>query len=95
MLLDGSANIRELNKEMNWQFPTEGPKTLNGLILEYLEDIPQANISLRLAGYPRQDHERFLNNDNIIWRADVAVILYSLLGAQPWQLMYLPNTSLM
>jgi len=52
VLLDGSANIRELNKEMNWQFPTEGPKTLNGLILEYLEDIPQANISLRLAGYP-------------------------------------------
>ena len=36
---------------------------------------------------PRQDHERFLNNNNIIWRADVAVILYSLLGAQPWQLM--------
>ncbi|MFT5313008.1 MAG: Mg2+/Co2+ transporter CorB [Paraglaciecola sp.] len=52
VLLDGSANIRELNKEMDWQFPTEGPKTLNGLILEYLEDIPQANISLRLAGYP-------------------------------------------
>jgi Mg2+/Co2+ transporter CorB len=52
VLLDGSANVRELNKEMNWQFPTEGPKTLNGLILEYLEDIPQANISLRLAGYP-------------------------------------------
>jgi Mg2+/Co2+ transporter CorB len=52
VLLDGSANVRELNKEMDWQFPTEGPKTLNGLILEYLEDIPQANISLRLAGYP-------------------------------------------
>jgi Mg2+/Co2+ transporter CorB len=52
VLIDGSANIRELNKELNWQFPTEGPKTLNGLILEYLEDIPEANISLRLAGYP-------------------------------------------
>ena len=52
VVLDGSANIRELNKEMDWNFPTEGPKTLNGLILEYLEDIPQANISLRLAGYP-------------------------------------------
>jgi Mg2+/Co2+ transporter CorB len=52
VLLDGSANIRELNKELDWQFPTEGPKTLNGLILEYLEDIPEANISLRLAGYP-------------------------------------------
>jgi Mg2+/Co2+ transporter CorB len=52
VVLDGSANIRELNKEMDWNFPTEGPKTLNGLILEYLEDIPLANISLRLAGYP-------------------------------------------
>lgn len=51
-LVDGSANIRELNKEMNWLFPTEGPKTLNGLILEYLEEIPENNISLRLAGYP-------------------------------------------
>lgn len=52
VVVDGSANVRELNKEMNWQFPTEGPKTLNGLILEHLEDIPDANISLRLAGYP-------------------------------------------
>ncbi|MCF2950348.1 CNNM domain-containing protein [Paraglaciecola aquimarina] len=52
VLIDGSANIRELNKELDWQFPTEGPKTLNGLILEYLEEIPEANISIRLAGYP-------------------------------------------
>ncbi len=51
-LVDGSANIRELNKELDWAFPTDGPKTLNGLILEYLEDMPEANISLRLAGYP-------------------------------------------
>ncbi|MEP0355849.1 MAG: HlyC/CorC family transporter [Paraglaciecola sp.] len=51
-LIDGSANIRELNKELDWSFPTEGPKTLNGLILEYLEDIPETNISLRIAGYP-------------------------------------------
>ena len=50
--MDGSANIRELNKEMDWSFPTEGPKTLNGLILEYLEEIPENNVSLRLAGYP-------------------------------------------
>lgn len=52
VLVDGSANIRELNKEMDWQFPTEGPKTLNGLIVEHLEDIPEANISMRLSGYP-------------------------------------------
>lgn len=52
VLVDGSANVRELNKEMDWLFPTEGPKTLNGLVLEYLEDIPEANLSIRLAGYP-------------------------------------------
>lgn len=51
-LVDGSASIRDINKEMSWQLPTDGPKTLNGLIIEYLEEIPQNNISLRIAGYP-------------------------------------------
>jgi Mg2+/Co2+ transporter CorB len=53
-LIDATINIRDLNKEMEWDFPTDGPKTLNGLILEYLEEIPQANTSLRLAGYPME-----------------------------------------
>ncbi|MNG79865.1 Magnesium and cobalt efflux protein CorC [compost metagenome] len=51
-LVEGSASIRELNKEMNWHLPIDGPRTLNGVILEYLEEIPQPNISVRLAGYP-------------------------------------------
>lgn len=51
-LVDGSASIRDINKEMSWQLPTDGPKTLNGLIIEYLEEIPQSNISLRISGYP-------------------------------------------
>ncbi|MGL5392803.1 MAG: HlyC/CorC family transporter [Shewanella sp.] len=51
-LVDASITVRELNKEMKWHFPTDGPKTLNGLILEYLEEIPSKNTSLRLAGYP-------------------------------------------
>lgn len=51
-LVDGSANIRDINKEMNWDFPTDGPKTLNGLILEYLEHIPESSLSIRLSGYP-------------------------------------------
>ena len=38
--LEGSASIRELNKEMSWQLPIDGPRTLNGAILEYLEEIP-------------------------------------------------------
>jgi len=51
-LVDGSANIRELNKTMNWELPNDGPKTFNGLITEYLENIPKTNISLKIAGYP-------------------------------------------
>ncbi len=51
-LVNGSANVRALNRTMNWHLPTTGPKTLNGLILEYLETIPQPGTSLKLAGYP-------------------------------------------
>lgn len=51
-LVDGSANIRELNRIMQWELPTNGPKTLNGMITEYLETIPEAGTSLRLNGYP-------------------------------------------
>jgi len=51
-LVDGSASIRDINKEMSWLLPTDGPKTLNGLIIEYLEDIPQSKLSVRIAGYP-------------------------------------------
>lgn len=51
-LVDGSATIRDINKEMSWHFPTDGPKTLNGLIIEFLEDIPQVKLSVRIAGYP-------------------------------------------
>lgn len=50
-LIDATINIRDLNKEMKWHFPIDGPKTLNGLIIEYLEEIPAANTSLRIAGY--------------------------------------------
>ncbi|MFQ6371320.1 HlyC/CorC family transporter [Shewanella sp. YIC-542] len=53
-IIEATVNIRDLNKEKNWNFPTDGPKTLNGLILEYLEDIPSANTGLRLAGYPME-----------------------------------------
>ena len=51
-IVDGGANVRDLNKEMGWEFPLDGPKTLSGLIVEYLEDIPDANLSIRIAGYP-------------------------------------------
>lgn len=51
-LVDGSANIRELNRTMKWQFPTDGPKTFNGLIFEHFESIPEPGTSILIAGYP-------------------------------------------
>jgi len=51
-LIDGGANVRELNRGMGWELPTDGPKTLNGLVLEYLESIPEPGTSLLIAGYP-------------------------------------------
>ena len=46
------ANVRVLNRTMNWDLPTDGAKTLNGLILEYLETIPEPGTGLKLNGYP-------------------------------------------
>lgn len=51
-LVDGSANLRELVRTMHWELPTDGPKTLNGLIVEHLESIPETGTSLMVAGYP-------------------------------------------
>ena len=51
-LIDGSTHIREINRELSWELPTEGPKTLNGLILEHLEMIPAPGTSLLIANYP-------------------------------------------
>ena len=47
-IIDGSANIREVNREHNLGLPEDGPKTLNGLILETLEDIPTPGTTFRL-----------------------------------------------
>jgi len=51
-LVDATANIRELNRSQDWEFPTEGPKTLNGLIVELLETIPAPGTRLEIKGYP-------------------------------------------
>jgi len=50
-LINGSATVRSLNRVMHLKLPTDGPKTLNGLILEFLEAIPQPGTALKLAGY--------------------------------------------
>lgn len=47
-VIEGTANIRDINKMLGWQLPTDGPKTLNGLILEHLESFPDGPACLQL-----------------------------------------------
>ena len=50
-VIDGTASIRDINRSLEWALPTDGPKTLNGLILEHVEDIPDANLSIKVGSY--------------------------------------------
>ncbi|MEH6442576.1 MAG: HlyC/CorC family transporter [Oceanospirillaceae bacterium] len=50
-IIEGTVFIRDINKSLNWNLPTNGPKTLNGLITETLELIPEANVCLKVANY--------------------------------------------
>ncbi len=50
-IVNASASVRALNRKMGWSLPTSGPRTLNGLIIEYLETIPEPGTSLRLNDY--------------------------------------------
>jgi len=47
-IVDGGISIRELNKKLNLNLPLQGPKTLNGLILEFFEDIPEPNTGFKI-----------------------------------------------
>jgi Mg2+/Co2+ transporter CorB len=49
-LADGSMQIREVNRALGLDLPVDGPKTLNGLILEHLQDIPEADVSVKIGG---------------------------------------------
>jgi Mg2+/Co2+ transporter CorB len=55
--------IREVNRRLEWELPTEGPKTLSGLILEEVQTIPDTNIGLSIEGYRI---ETVLIKDNVI-----------------------------
>lgn len=50
-LINGSATIRDINRSNNWELPTDGPKTINGLVLEHLESIPDPGVSIRWGDY--------------------------------------------
>lgn len=65
IIVEGVANLRDLNKEMNWSLPTDGPKTVSGLIIETLGDIPQQPLCLRIDGYAMEIIE---SSDNLIKR---------------------------
>ncbi|MEY2777036.1 MAG: hypothetical protein RLY30_1134 [Pseudomonadota bacterium] len=50
--VDGDTLIREINRHLGLNFPLDGPRTMNGLILEALQDLPEANLSLKISGVP-------------------------------------------
>jgi Mg2+/Co2+ transporter CorB len=51
LVVDGAASIRELNKSLGWHLPSDGPKTLNGLVTEALETIPDSAVCLKIGRY--------------------------------------------
>jgi Mg2+/Co2+ transporter CorB len=65
-LVDANITIRELNRIMQWSLPTEGPKTLNGLIIEFMETIPETGTSIRLHEYPLEIIKRDENSVKLV-----------------------------
>ncbi len=52
VIVEGSRPLRDINRMLELDFPLDGPKTLNGLILEHFQDIPESGISIKLSGIP-------------------------------------------
>lgn len=65
-LVDANITVRELNRITQWSLPTEGPKTLNGLIIEFMETIPDSGISINLHGYPLEIIKRDKNTVKLV-----------------------------
>jgi Mg2+/Co2+ transporter CorB len=53
-LVEGGASLRELNRKLGLSLPLDGPKTLNGLLLEHLQDIPESGLSVKIADVPME-----------------------------------------
>ncbi|MFJ3371786.1 HlyC/CorC family transporter [Pseudomonas sp. NPDC086251] len=51
LVIEGAASIRDLNKSLGWHLPSDGPKTLNGLVTEALETIPESAVCLKIGRY--------------------------------------------
>lgn len=54
VIVEGSRSLREINRMLDLNLPIDGPKTLNGLIIDYLQDIPVADVGIKLAGTPME-----------------------------------------
>lgn len=68
-LVDGSSTLRDLNKKLNLNLPLDGPRTLNGLILEHFEDIPEPNTSFKIGTHTLeilQTQDRIVKSVRII-----------------------------
>ncbi len=73
-IVNASANVRALNRMMNWHLPTDGPKTLNGLILEQLETIPKTGTGLTLSDYPVKILQ---TSDNVVKTVRISPPMYT------------------
>lgn len=54
VLVDGGMNLRELNRQLGLDLPVDGPRTLNGLIIEHLQDIPEVGVGIKVADVPME-----------------------------------------
>ena len=71
IIVDGGSLLRDLNRKLGTHFPIGGPKTLNGLILEHFEDIPEAGTSMKLGDQPLeivQIHDRVVRSVRLLPR---------------------------
>ena len=62
-MIEGNVMLREINSRINWNLPTDGPKTLSGLILETVQSIPEKNVGISIEGYR---FETVLIKDNVV-----------------------------
>jgi Mg2+/Co2+ transporter CorB len=79
-VIDGLAVLRDINRALGWDLPTHGPKTLNGLVLEYLETLPDSNLCVRLGDYLI---ETLQIKDNVIRNLKVTRVTPSSGGSEP------------
>jgi Mg2+/Co2+ transporter CorB len=62
-MIEGNVIVREINNRLNWELPTDGPKTLSGLILEKVQSIPEKNVGVSVDDYR---FETILIKDNVV-----------------------------